>query len=150
MRKATFFVMCLVPFYLQAEFQEWTEFSGKLKPSTIPGAGVGVFTLHDIKAGTVIKFKDTEYRILQFDEIPDEFLGFVVGIDQKYCVCPLRFDHLGIDNYVNHSFEPNLTYDPLDHWVAIRDIKAGEELLEDYNRYGEPDDPDDSYFKKKE
>lgn len=105
--------------------------------------GVGCFTAEDIKAGQVVWKLDPLFDV-EFDEdilkssgaSVAEFLktyayGQVNGSKKTYILCG---DH---SRHMNHSENPNLIEagngNALN--VALRDIKAGEELTCDYNSF---------------
>lgn len=116
----------------------------RLKPSPIHG--VGVFAIRDIPKGTNI-FGNDENKIIWIDEseiknIDSElkrlYDDFCVVKNGKYA-CPKNFNMLTVGWYLNESKEnPNVkcTDDGYD-FIAIRDIKQGEELLVDYSTYSE-------------
>lgn len=121
-------------------FKPFSEFSLILKPSPI--SGIGVFATHDIAAGTSLlrpEHCDT-VRTLKIEEVPAEFLKYCVMINALECTGPRQFDHMEIGWYLNHSAHPNIAAEGSDGYYsfkAIRDIKAGEEILLDYNDLGE-------------
>jgi uncharacterized protein len=112
----------------------------RLKPSTIAGAGVGVFATTDIPKGAVLKelFAPDDVCRLTLEEFaalptPSEVKeNFVVRYETEYFV-PLCFNRLSIGWYLNDSEEPNLAHDANYDYYAIRNIVAGEELLIRYD-----------------
>jgi hypothetical protein len=135
---------------------KWTEFSFILKPS--PLGGIGIFATHDIPAGTDVFTRDFNLRSLKIKEVPEEFLRYCIYTSDEECLCPERFDRMEILWYINHSSEPNITpkgtigENKFDiskrHDVyAIKDIRAGDEILIDYNYFGEPEQFKEDYFK---
>lgn len=112
----------------------------RLKPSVIPGAGVGVFATADIPKGTILRelFDDEDVRFVSWEafaalnlpaEIKDNFpVRYETG-----CYLPRDFNRLSIGWYLNDSTEPNLGHDPEYVYYALRDIAAGEELLIHYD-----------------
>lgn len=130
----------------------FSEFSLILKPSSL--GGVGVFALHDITAGTVI-FDDTlEMRVLKMSDIPQELIKYCILVSDEECVCPGRFDRMEIGWYMNHSNNPNILCTITDFEVckfcAVRDIKAGDELVMDYRSLGEPEHLKESFYQSAE
>jgi SET domain-containing protein len=112
----------------------------RLKPSTIPGAGVGVFATNDIPQGTmlkdlfgaddVIRFSKEEFAAL---ELPDEIKdNFAVQYETE-CFLPKAINRMSVGWYLNDSPEPNLGHDSSYNYFALRDIAAGEELLIKYD-----------------
>ncbi|HEY8946599.1 MAG TPA: SET domain-containing protein-lysine N-methyltransferase [Polyangiaceae bacterium] len=119
------------------------EFSFILKVSTIQGAGVGVFALHDIARGVWLEVFPRGYRSRKFKahELPDELRSYCTAKPHDVYACPRAFNRMSIGWYMNHSSTPNVIWeDDLDGYVAARDIVAGEELLIDYNLFEEPED----------
>lgn len=105
--------------------------------------GVGCFTAEDIKAGQVVWKMDpvldieyTEEQFKTFEPAVKEFLkmyayGQQEGSKKTFILCG---DHA---RHMNHSDSPNLVEagngNALN--IALRDIKAGEELTCDYNAF---------------
>ena len=112
-----------------------------------PTSGVGVFAIRDIPADTNI-FDERPSWLVWIDEadimgLPEEiqklYVDFGVPIDGKIG-CPSSFNEITPSWYVNHSKDnPNLYADEGFVFKALRDIKAGEELLVDYTSYCEHD-----------
>ena len=106
-----------------------------LAPSKVCG-GVGVFSLRDIPKDTIIWKEKQKVVKVSWDEISNEISDYVCSMtwnddDGFYLDCDL--DRMYQAYYVNHSDNPNVdVYD--DQWyIAIRDIKKGEELLYRYS-----------------
>ena len=118
---------------------EWSEFSYVLKPS--PLGGIGVFATHDIAAGTLLANKGHKIRVLKIKDIPPEFLKYCIYINNEECVCPERFDHMEIGWFINHSATPTYSF------YALKAIKAGDEIVMDYNSLNEPADLKEDYYK---
>ena len=123
------------------------EFSFILNPSDY---GIGVFAVHDIKAGTKLMLHDDgEVRVLKRENIPEEFHRFCIYVDDEHCNVPRMFNRMSIVWYLNHSDAPNAKANPDDDWYyATRDIRAGEEVLIDYNNLSEPEDLKEDYYRK--
>jgi hypothetical protein len=113
----------------------------RLKPSTIPGAGVGVFATADIPAGTVLPelFADDDVRFVPWAEFaalpePAEVTeNFAVRYDDG-AYLPRDLNRMSVGWFLNDSRDPNLDHDPDYVYFARRDVRAGEELLIDYDR----------------
>lgn len=116
----------------------------RLGPSQIHG--IGVFAIKDIPKGTIIfesdkseviwidkkKFKDVE------PEIRKLYDDFCIIKGDRYG-CPKNFNSLTVEWYVNESKDnPNIEFS-IEHedFIALRDIKKGEELLVDYSTYSD-------------
>lgn len=124
-----------------------TEFSFVLKPSQ---HGIGIFAVHDIKAGTYLRLFGDEiefYRSVtrKKTDIPELF--------RQYCIdrgdlldCPKDFGCMKIGWYLNHSKMPS-AYHRNYQYYALRDIKTGEEITIDYNTLEEPEEAKEDYYK---
>lgn len=114
-----------------------------LDKSKIEGAGIGLFAKEFIPAGTVIwnysKLVDRMYSEEEFNKqegLAKEFLT-------TYC---FRFNGMFIfcgDNarFFNHSDTPNCCSEGMQQFhlgvtKTLRDIQAGEELTDDYSKFG--------------
>jgi SET domain-containing protein len=138
---------------------EWSEFSFMVKPSRL--GGVGVFAVHDIPAGTTVFRSDHNPRKLKINDIPEPFRQYCIYISDEECYGPERFDRMEIGWYINHSANPNIARknavsfnetikNPTARTMhALRDIKAGDEILIDYNDLDEPEHIKEDYYKRK-
>lgn len=104
-----------------------------------PIHSIGIFAAEDIKQGQLIYTVDPNIdlntTLEQFSTFNDEekarvrYFGYWSKLDQVWHV---DFEDM---RYINHSFAPNTTQDfskteaPL---TALRDIRAGEELTQNY------------------
>ncbi len=111
----------------------------RLKPSTIPDAGVGVFATAPIASGAVLAelFADDDIQTLtpaafRALELPQEFHSLTICDLRKYHM-PKHWNQVSVGWYLNHSDKPNLVRDDGYIYRAARDIAAGEELFIDYN-----------------
>jgi SET domain-containing protein len=134
---------CIASEMQKESAEKWTEFSSVLKPSSL--GGIGVFATHDIKAGVQVLSGKFSKRKAKTKEIPAEFLKYCMFIDDEECWRPERFDKMEIGWFLNHSDHPNIAKGANDLF-AVRDIKAGEEILIDYNQFDEPDHLKESYY----
>lgn len=123
-------------FFFVAGLVGWSEFSAILKPSPI--SGIGVFAAQNMGISELVlpKFSPREEKI---NNIPTEFLGYCIFLDEEKCLCPKEFDHMEIGWYLNHSKNPNVEKRADGNLYTIRAIEAGEEILIDYNQFEEPD-----------
>jgi len=109
--------------------------------------GVGLFTSQDIDAGEVVytanPLLDVNITIGEFEDLEkseqDEirWWGFFDQPSQRWHV---DFD---VSKFINHSFEGNITQSS-DHdeayLIASKDIKAGEELVQNYLEFETEED----------
>lgn len=108
----------------------------------------GVFATCDIKKGTlfheapVVPYPNDQHKYIEKTVLEDYVYEY--GINHSAVV-------LGYGMLFNHSYEPNATYEinfdkhTFDYF-AYKDIKAGEEILINYN--GEVDDYEPLWFNK--
>jgi hypothetical protein len=111
-----------------------------LKPSTIPGAGVGVFSLVDIPKDTLIfnveRDDDYFFKYSEIKDLPPSIKNYILGMtdgvgDGFFLDVPAFKIYMAY--YVNHSYEPNVFWDRrTDELFSIRDIEMGEELTTYY------------------
>ena len=121
------------------------EFSFLLKPSKY---GVGVFAAHDIVKGTYLKlFGDESVRTMQRSEVPEIFQDYCVGKGEML-TCPTDFSAMHVGWYLNHSKDGFNAKHQNFKWFASRDIKAGEEMLVDYNTLEENEEDKQDYYRE--
>jgi hypothetical protein len=121
-------------------------FKWEVRESTIPGAGLGLFTRETIHKGDLVARWD-RIKVLA-EEDWQQLVGAghevyrVTGCRwswSQFCVKPIEEWELGTkpESFINHSEDANL-FHILGNFIAFTDIHPGEELLENY-RYGVPD-----------
>ena len=118
----------------------------RLKHSKIHKGGVGVFAIIDIPKGTNI-FGGDVVKMVWIDrnkvkhvdpEIKKLYNDFCVIKGDKYG-CPVNFNSMTIGWYLNHSkTNPSVGITKSYDFVALRNIKKGEELSTDYATFNEP------------
>jgi SET domain-containing protein len=123
---------------------KWTEFSFILKPSPI--GGIGVFATHDIPAGKQAFSGQFSPRKMAIKDVHADFLKYCIFVNDEECLCPERFDRMEIGWFLNHSDKPNIAKNAEGLTIAVRDIKAGDEILCDYNQLNEPDHLKEAYY----
>lgn len=121
-----------------------TEFSFVLKPSE---HGVGVFAVHDISKGEHLRLfpNESEPRTCVANQVPELFQEYCLGRGETL-LCPEDFGCMSIGWYLNHSSNPNAVPDEELRWYALRDIRAGEEIVIDYNSLKEPPEDRADYY----
>ncbi|MCB2112379.1 MAG: SET domain-containing protein [Parvularculaceae bacterium] len=102
--------------------------------------GVGVFTAEDIEKGQPISKFDPDFDRLVPMETYANAPSYLKSFLDRY-----SFPHpdkpeclvFEVDNsrFMNHSLTPNTDYSDFSSGIAIRDIKAGEELTCDYKNF---------------
>jgi len=105
----------------------------RIGPSTIPGAGKGVFLEQPLARGCIVVAPDRIDQTWSFAEILSDperaklLHTSVRWFEDRYTLSPDWPDEC----YVNHSFEPTGLW-LLGFIFAARDVDAGEELTVDY------------------
>lgn len=98
---------------------------------------------------------------MKVKDVPTPLLQYCIYISDDECLCPERFDRMEIGWYINHSSTPNIAKknkvsnneavrnvkERIVH--AIQDIKAGDEILIDYNHLDEPEHLKEDYYREK-
>lgn len=96
-------------------------------------AGDGVFATRAIEKGEIVcMWGGTVYSEKQFDEMPEALKHYGLQIDDGLFIGPTNLDSVDDAEYFNHSCEPNCGFRGQIALVAMRDIRAGEELTFDY------------------
>lgn len=105
-----------------------------IKPSKIHG--VGVFAIRDIKAGEKMFCKDLDDGwYYGLDGLSKEVKNIVIA---RWPIAvngfPYKINDIRLISFMNHSDVPN--YDKYSD-TALVDIKAGDEVFENYDEYKE-------------
>lgn len=108
-----------------------------VKPSTIPGAGLGLFTRCAIGVEETIGYYTGEW--ITYEELAaGRFAGsdYLLGLTSRYLIAG-EGPKANFTRYINHSREPNLYLTVSTRWKSarfetVRAIAAGEELFFDY------------------
>lgn len=119
-----------------------------IRVGVVPGKGRGVFATRDIAAGEVIEVAPVVI-------VPPEQVERIYGTVLEFYVFDWYEDAtafaiaLGTASLYNHSYLPNVRYgkrfdEGLIEFRALRDIRAGEELVSNYN--GDPNDRSPVWF----
>lgn len=107
--------------------------------------GVGVFAIQDIPKGTNL-FENDNSQMVWIDKsevanldpaLKKLYDDFAVIKNDQYG-CPVSFNSLTVGWYINESKNsPNVGCTPSYDFIALREIKSGEELLVNYADYSE-------------
>ena len=116
-----------------------------------PDGEFGVFAVQPILAGTILihQWHDAYYvgmfgwvalTVAEINSLPpvQRALFHRYGLDRDFGVMfgPLDHEHVTtLDNFINHSCDPNLGYDAEGNVVARRDLTPGDELFIDYGEF---------------
>jgi SET domain-containing protein len=121
----------------------------RLKPSTV--SGVGIFAIRDIPKGTDpfknflhSKFVEVDPKLVYENEKIDPAVKELVSdmlviVDGKLSLPDEGLNAMNISFFLNHSpYGGNvIAQNEGEVFIAVRDIKKGEELLVDYKTYAE-------------
>ena len=128
---------------LLAELQQETRIT--LRPSSIHG--IGVFAIADIPKGCRTLFSKgvggwVRLSFAEVEALPPHSRNLVETYclydDTHYFVPDYGFKVMDLALYLNHSDTPNLiSVNEGEYFEALRDIKAGEELLVNYGTIAE-------------
>lgn len=105
----------------------------RIGPSSIPGAGQGLFLAEDVPAGRILVAPDAIPATYRWDEVqaqPDPAAAMAATVrwfEDRYTITPDWPDEC----FVNHDFAPNGLWH-LGFIFAARALRAGEELTIDY------------------
>lgn len=120
----------------------------RLMPSTLHG--IGVFAVRDIPKGCRDLFSHEQgaWHTLKMDEVkslPDSSRQLVETYclfdEDLYYVPAQGFKSMDLSLFLNHSDEANIrSVDEGAYFEALREIKAGEELLIDYGEIVDSDE----------
>jgi hypothetical protein len=109
----------------------------EVRPSTISGAGDGLFTRVSINEEETIGFYTGE--LITYDELANgRFSGsdYLLGLTRRWLIAG-EGPKAGYTRYINHHSEPNALLITSTRWktarfVATRTIAAGEEIFFNY------------------
>lgn len=103
----------------------------RLRPSSIPNSGVGVFAVTRIPRDTLV-FRTPRNYLIEWKHIPGDaadYLKSICNTQVNGIVLDCEPNKIYTAYYVNHSQDPNLAHDlENDEYWSIRDIEPGEEL----------------------
>lgn len=116
----------------------------EIKPSKLVKGEVGLFATRAIKKDSVI-VPDSHFSDMQFIPWKDfdkfdrttkrKIVDFCIG-DNGGFWAPRDLNYISIAWHINHSCNPNIGFNSKADFVAMRNIKKGEELTWDYG-FGE-------------
>lgn len=114
--------------------------SVEVRPSSLPGAGRGIFALDSAPAGAFLGMDFCNpKRITPEDQVldlPPEIRMYSWRQIEHVCFAA-NPDHRAAADLMNHSFEPNIHWH-LGHYFAAKEIQKDDELLLDYRHLLSP------------
>ncbi|MBI4020473.1 MAG: SET domain-containing protein-lysine N-methyltransferase [Candidatus Aenigmarchaeota archaeon] len=105
----------------------------KARPTKSRIHGLGVMCIRRIRKGeTICVYGGIIIPIKEIRKYRSMMGHAGIQIDDKFFVCPATREELGKTGIFNHSCEPNMGLSGPVMSVAIREIRAGEEITGDY------------------
>ena len=107
-----------------------------------PVHGIGVFAIRDIPKGTkplssLLKIKEFSFSKKEINKlhasVKKEVRMFCYYDKDEYLVPSIGLNSMNMAFYMNHSKTPNVEFQKNNDIVALRKIKANEELFFDYD-----------------
>jgi SET domain-containing protein len=104
--------------------------------------GIGVFAIRDIPKGvkplvSLLKIKEFKFSKEEIKQLPrsvrKEVEMFCYYDSKKHLIPSIGLNSMNMAFYMNHSKKPNVEYLKNGDLVALRKIKANEELFFDYD-----------------
>jgi SET domain-containing protein len=104
--------------------------------------GIGVFAIKAIPKGinplkSKVKYKDVSFSHKELKNVPSgvkkQMKIFCYFDKNKFLVPSIGLNNFDLAVYLNHSKNPNVQFKKNDKLVTLRAIKAGEELMMDYD-----------------
>lgn len=109
--------------------------------------GIGLFAIRDIPKGTnpfksQLKYDFIAFDLSELDAIPVEvqqmIRDYCAQENGKIYIPSVGFNPIHLLHFVNHSSTPNVkAVGDGTKFIAVREIKKGEELFSDYTTYDE-------------
>ena len=99
--------------------------------------GYGIFATEEIPKGTITWVKDQLDRVFKRSELEKMSEANIENL-LKYTYRDRNGDYFfcwDLTRYVNHSYEPNSMLTALGFEIAIKDIKKGDEITNDYGTF---------------
>ncbi|HXH31785.1 MAG TPA: SET domain-containing protein [Bacteriovoracaceae bacterium] len=96
--------------------------------------GYGIFATQNIPIGTITWVKDQLDRVFTTEEIKALSVANNENL-MKYTYRDRKGDYFfcwDLTRFVNHSYEPNSILTSMDFEIAIKDIRKGDEITNDY------------------
>ena len=112
--------------------KSYTSKKTEVRKSTKQGSGF--FAIEDIEKDEIVAIRSG--HIVELEEairLDKEVGDFSLQLSENHFLCPstnAELDQIAL--YINHSCDPNVGMDGQINYVAMREIKAGEELCLDY------------------
>ncbi len=126
------YILAFIPYLYMNQITSWRSPKTHIRESK--KGGKGLFAKKDINKEEVVFIKSG--HILdgkQTKNFAEELGDYYLQIHDDFYISPTTKDEvLSTAIFINHSCEPNVGPDGQITFIALRDIKAGEELCYDY------------------
>lgn len=109
----------------------WTHSS--LRTKKVAAAGTGLFATKPLKKGTLLAVLGG--HIMTLDEelkLPEELQDNAIQIDREFVIGVQKIEDMGTADFINHSCDPVAGIKGQISLVAMKNIKAGEQITFDY------------------
>ena len=109
-----------------------------------------MFAIVDIPKDTFLALKPRGVTVgvdLKEEDVPKELLTYCIAKEDGIWCCPPDFTQMHMVWFLNHSGRPNAEKRE-DGYFSTVDVRAGDEILIDYNTLDEPEDKKEDYYKK--
>ncbi len=104
-----------------------------LEEREVAGCGFGAFARTDIPAGTLlVVYGGVVLNFQQFEALSTEMQNYPYQVEEELFLGPASASDIGLGERLNHSCSPNAGFQGAIHIVALRDIRAGEQVTIDY------------------
>ena len=109
--------------------------SAKIQVSNNTLSGRGVVAIMDIKQDEIVAVKAGHIVTREgLARIGDQVGDLALQIDNDFYLTPTRPEEVAdMSVFINHSCDPNIGFRGQVVYIAMRDIRAGEELCHDYS-----------------
>jgi len=112
---------------------EYAWMDPRLQARKVPGLGHGVFATARIRRHDLITvFGGHVMTVLEESRLPEPLNDYSHQITAEQVIGITRKSHIGPTDFFNHNCDPNTGFKGQIFLVAMRDIRAGEEVTFDY------------------
>jgi uncharacterized protein len=108
-------------------------FNRKLVTKKVAGAGTGVFANESIQKNELLTVFGGHVMTLEEEaRLPKQIRDYSLQISNDLVIGITNKNDIALPEFFNHSCEPNAGFDGQISFVAMRDIKPGEQVTFDY------------------
>lgn len=107
--------------------------SNCLEQREVASCGFGAFARIDIPTGTLlVVYGGVVLNLQEFEALSLEMQNYPYQVEEELFLGPASSADIGVGERLNHSCAPNAGFQGAIHIVALRDIRAGEQVTIDY------------------